>query len=111
MSCDCVCHACGEGISEPVECEECGSFFEKEDMEVINGELYCNTCHYFEIKKYMTSEQVTASFEMSHPVERYYSSGGIDRIARAEDFSNYVDMLCRDKQITEELARDIDNPF
>lgn len=34
-----------------------------------------------------------------------------DRVAKAEAFSNYVDMLCRDGEITEKQAFEWDNPF
>lgn len=112
MSCDdCVCHACGDGIIEPTQCTECDLWFDLDTMDVINGELYCDTCHYFKIEEFMTYEDCVASFEEVCPPESFMTYNRHDSIAQREAFNNYTDALCKDGRITEELYDSMDNPY
>ena len=63
-------------------------------------------------KNNMTDNEIRESFEELYPPKTFYAGGlTIDRVARAEAFSAYVDSLERDGIISMEQAHNIYNPY
>lgn len=62
------------------------------------------------MKRKMTKKEALAEFKSLYPpILRF--NGKVDKVAMAEEWSNYTDSLCEDGRITLEQHESWDNPY